>query len=140
MRDESTLFRDLIAFALEWKERLTLISTPYLSLTHNTHLGVSSGGWGKGGITTHTHSSPIFHRRNRQTHTSGAILLSNRYSMTDDNNSFLAAFVRIFIIHYSFNSLLFLGVFALSEGVPTTNNCQKKSSLPMVGRETWEVV
>lgn len=85
MRDESTLFRDLIAFALEWKELLTLISTPYLSLTHSTHLGVSSGGWGKE-ASPHTHSLMTTFSSSKQVHTSAAIPIPSRYFMTDDNN------------------------------------------------------
>lgn len=54
MRDESTLFRDLIAFALEWKERLTLISTPYLSLIVRT--SASHQGDEEKEATPHTHS------------------------------------------------------------------------------------
>lgn len=136
MRDESTLFRDLIAFALEWKERLTLISTPYLSLTHSTHLGVSSGGWGKRGITTHTHSLMTSFSSSKQAHTSAAIPISSRYCMTDDNNSFSPCSSEYPLFIYSFihlfTSLLFLCVFALSEGVPTINNCQNKKKVQSI--------
>lgn len=126
MRDESTLFRDLIAFALEWTERLTLISTPYLSLTHSTHLGVSSGG--KRGITTHSLMTTF--SSSKQTHTSAAIPIPGRYCMTDDNNLLSRRVCPN--IHSSFNSLLFLSVFPLSEGVPTINNCQNKKKVQSI--------
>lgn len=126
MRDESTLFRDLIAFALEWKERLTLISMPYLTHSKYAPWRLIRG--------KKTHSLMTIFSSSKQAHTSAAIPIPSRYSMTDDNNSFLAMFIRIFIIHifiYSTHSFSSVFLFSPSEGVPTINNCQnekKKSS------------
>lgn len=85
MRDESTLFRDLIAFALEWKERLTLISTPYLSLIVRTLASHQGDGEKR---HHHIHSPMTTFSSSKQAHTSAAIPIPSRYSMTDDNNSF----------------------------------------------------